>query len=78
MCSELRFETTNDGDPTDWNAASKEQIVWDSASLSDGTYGQSGESITVKQAGDYLLVYNDLLQSICHSPKSAHHRGSQW
>ena len=61
-------ETTNDGDPTDWNAASKEQIVWDSASLSDGTYSQSGEAITVKQAGDYLLVYNDLLQSSATRP----------
>ncbi len=71
-------ETTNAADPTDWNAATKEQIVWDSASLSDGTYGQSGESITVKQAGDYLLVYNDLLQELCHSSKSTHHGGSQW
>ncbi|HCB99485.1 MAG TPA: hypothetical protein DEP78_14550 [Verrucomicrobiales bacterium] len=61
-------ETTNDGDPTDWNAASKEQIVWGSASLSDGTYSQSGEAITVKQAGDYLLVYNDLLQSSATRP----------
>ena len=57
-------ETTNAADPTDWNAATKEQIAWDSASLSDGTYGQSGESITVKQAGDYLLVYNDLLRAL--------------
>ena len=61
-------ETTNAADPTDWNSNSKEQVVWESASLSDATYSHSGDKITVKQAGDYMLIYNDLLQSSAVRP----------
>jgi hypothetical protein len=62
-------ETTNAADPADWNAASKEQIIWESPAVNDSsTYNHSGEDITVRQAGDYLLVYNDLLQSTAQRP----------
>ena len=62
-------ETTNAADPADWNAATKEQIIWESPAINDSsTYNHSGENITVREAGDYLLVYNDLLQSTAQRP----------
>jgi len=62
-------ETTNAADPADWNTATKEQIIWESPAINDSsTYNHSGENITVRQAGDYLLVYNDLLQSTAQRP----------
>ena len=62
-------ETTNDLDPSDWNSADKEQAIWENPGVNDsGTYNHSGETITVRQAGDYLLVYNDLLESQAQRP----------
>ena len=58
-------ETTNDANPENWNTATKSQAIWENPSLSDSAaYNHSGETITVRAAGDYLLVYNDLMEAL--------------
>jgi len=58
-------ETTNDANPENWNTTTKSQAIWENPSLSDSAvYNHSGETITVRAAGDYLLVYNDLMEAL--------------
>ncbi len=58
-------ETTNDLNPEDWNSAEKEQVIWENPGVNDSsTYNHSNETITVRAAGDYLLVYNDLMEAL--------------
>ena len=58
-------ETTDAANPANWNTANKEQAIWENPSVNDsGTYNHSGETITVRSAGDYLLVYNDLMEAL--------------
>jgi hypothetical protein len=62
-------ETTDADDPTNWNTATKEQIVWETPVNADSSvYAHNGESLTLKKAGDYLLTYNDTLQSSAARP----------
>ena len=69
----LHFTSATDVDdldnPFNWNPADKTALVWNSAEVSDsGTYNQGDTSITVREAGSYLLVYQDTLQSTVERP----------
>jgi len=62
-------ETTNPDNPEDWNSAEKQQVIWENPGVNDsGTYGHNGDRITVKSAGDYLLLYNDMMASEAQRP----------
>lgn len=54
-------------DPFDWNPAEKTDVIWESPEfISDSrmfSRGAGNTQIQVRQAGSYLLVYNDALQS---------------
>lgn len=56
----------NPNAPDNWNPANKAAIVWGPNSIIDNaiyTHSPDTTQIQVKQAGNYLLVYNDQLQS---------------
>ena len=60
-------------DPVNWNPAEKASIVWENELIAGGsTYGSgAGDTqIQVRQAGSYLLVYNDALQSTGARPSA--------
>jgi hypothetical protein len=53
-------------DPGNWNPANKTAIVWDINTIIDTalySHDPLSSTIQVKQRGNYLLVYNDQLQS---------------
>ena len=61
------FTIDDPNDPFDWNPAEKTAVIWESPEfISDSrtfSRGAGNTEIQVKQAGSYLLVYNDGLQS---------------
>ncbi len=62
-------DVDNDADPIDWNSVDKSALLWNNAAISDSsTYSQNDDSITVRQAGSYLLLYQDTLQSSAARP----------
>ncbi|SMF64315.1 fibronectin type III domain-containing protein [Pseudobacteriovorax antillogorgiicola] len=58
------------GGSTEWNPSSLAQIDWDTTNgFKDATYfshdnATNEQQITFAQGGDYLLIYNDALQSV--------------
>jgi hypothetical protein len=62
-------EVDNPDAPENWNPADKTALAWDSASITDSaTYNQGSNQVTVRQAGSYLLLYQDTLQSSAARP----------
>lgn len=62
-------DVDNEEDSFNWNPADKSPLVWNDADLSDGSiYNQGDSEITVRQAGSYLLLYQDTLQSTVARP----------
>ncbi len=69
VVSTTAVDVDNEDNPEDWNPADKTNLVWTSPSINDsGVYSVNGTDIQVRQAGSYLLVYQDTLQSSAARP----------